>query len=62
LFPHAIQKPFFSAASTVFEGGGEVRGFGGFIFLAIQGHPSYKLTRNGYFNSEIAVRRSLHRN
>ena len=34
LFPHAIQKQLFSAVSVVFEGGGDGRGFGGFIFLA----------------------------
>jgi hypothetical protein len=32
----------FSAASEVFEGGGDGRGFGGFIFLVMQGPPSHK--------------------
>jgi hypothetical protein len=41
LFPHAIQKPLSTAASTVFEGGGDGRGFGGFIFLEMQVQPSH---------------------
>jgi hypothetical protein len=42
LFPRAIQKPICSAASTVCEGGdfGDGRGFGTFIFLAMQGNPA----------------------
>jgi hypothetical protein len=49
LFPHAIQKPVFSAASTVFEGGCDGRCFGGFIFLVTQGQPGHA----GFFNLEI---------
>jgi hypothetical protein len=50
LFPHAIQKPIFSAASTAFEGGCDGRGFGGFTFLAMQGQPSHRsiLALNGH--------------
>jgi hypothetical protein len=40
-FPHAIQKPNFPTASAVIQGGGDGRGFGGVIFLAVQGQPSH---------------------
>jgi hypothetical protein len=35
---------FLRYVSIVFEGGGDGRGFGGFIFLAMQGPPSHGFT------------------
>ena len=39
--PVCYSEAVFSAASTVFEGGGDDgRGFGGFTFFVMQGQPS----------------------
>jgi hypothetical protein len=49
LCPACDSEAIFSAASAVFEGGGDGRGFGGFIFLAMQGQPSHSKALYRYF-------------